>query len=80
MITIPLASESLMVENWTSSPSKKISPSYVPCGYTPLSTFIRVDLPAPFSPQMAWISPRSTVSETSCSALTPGKVLVIDRI
>ena len=24
----------------------------VPCGYTPLSTFIRVDFPAPFSPQI----------------------------
>src|SRR4051812_27664356 len=39
-----------------------------------------VDLPAPFSPQIAWISPRATSSVTSCSAFTPGKVLVIERI
>src|SRR4051794_8238403 len=38
---------------------------------------MRVDLPAPFSPQIAWISPRSTDIDTSCSALTPGKVLVM---
>ena len=41
---------------------------------------MRVDLPAPFSPQMAWISPRSTSRVTSCSALTPGNVLVMPRI
>jgi hypothetical protein len=39
-----------------------------------------VDLPAPFSPQIAWISPARTCSVTSSSALTPGKVLVIERI
>src|SRR3954469_14334726 len=39
-----------------------------------------VDLPAPFSPQIAWISPRRTSRETFSSALTPGKVLVIERI
>ena len=74
---MPLASESLIDPNWTSSPSKRIEPSYVPCGYTPDSTFISVDLPAPFSPQIAWISPRWTDIDTSCSALTPGKVLVM---
>src|SRR3954453_8112944 len=41
---------------------------------------MRVDLPAPFSPQIAWISPRRTASETFSSALTPGKVLVMERI
>src|SRR3954468_9454923 len=41
---------------------------------------MRVDLPAPFSPQIAWISPRPTASETFSSALTPGKVLVMERI
>src|SRR5215213_5100118 len=39
-----------------------------------------VDLPAPFSPQIAWISPRRTSRLTFSSALTPGKVLVIERI
>jgi hypothetical protein len=47
---------------------------------TPLSTFIRVDLPAPFSPQIAWMSPRFTVRLTSLSAFTPGNSLVIERI
>src|SRR5690554_1176423 len=41
---------------------------------------MRVDLPAPFSPQIAWILPRATSRVTSESALTPGKVFVIDRI
>src|SRR3954453_4528108 len=80
MITMPLASESLIDPNCTSSPSKRIDPSYEPCGYTPDRTFMRVDLPAPFSPQIAWISPRRTASETFSSALTPGKVLVMERI
>ena len=39
-----------------------------------------VDLPAPFSPQMAWTSAAFTVRETSDSALTPGNSLVIDLI
>ncbi len=65
MMTIPRCSLSLMPEKWHGSPSKEISPSYEPWGYTPDSTFIRVDLPAPFSPQMAWISPRRTDRLTS---------------
>jgi hypothetical protein len=39
-----------------------------------------VDLPAPFSPTSAWISPALTVRLTSSRALTPGNVLVIPRI
>src|SRR5690606_10027735 len=39
-----------------------------------------VDLPAPFSPQIAWISPSPTVRDTSFRATTPGKRLVMDRI
>src|SRR5262245_31067743 len=57
-----------------------MTPSYEPYGWTPDSTFINVDLPAPFSPQIAWISPRRTSRLTSCSALTPGNVLVIPLI
>ena len=38
----------------------------MPWGCTPDSTFISVDLPAPFSPQIAWIAPRRTLNETSC--------------
>src|SRR6185295_4003929 len=35
-------------------------------------------LPAPFSPQSAWTSPRWRSKETPSSARTPGKSLVID--
>src|SRR5262245_35553500 len=35
-------------------------------------TFIKVDLPAPFSPTTARTSPRPTVIDTSSSARTPG--------
>src|SRR5699024_12060562 len=34
--------------------------------FTPASTLIRVDLPAPFSPISAWISPARNVRSTSC--------------
>src|SRR5262249_39281208 len=40
---------------------------------------MRVDLPAPFSPTTATISPRSTARWTCASAFTPGKVLVISE-
>src|SRR5882757_1411757 len=33
--------------------------------------FIRVDLPAPFSPTRPWISPRRSTKSTSLSAATP---------
>ena len=36
---------------------------------------MRVDLPAPFSPTRARISPRATSSVTSDNAWTPGKAL-----
>ena len=36
----------------------------------PEATPIRVDLPAPFSPRRAWISPGKTSSDTSVSADT----------
>ena len=52
----------------------------MPKGWTPDSTFIRVDFPAPFSPQMLWISPRCTSKFTSDSARTPGNSLVMSRI
>src|SRR5450759_3051768 len=35
--------------------------------------FIKVDLPAPFSPTNAWTSPGSTSKSTLSSACTPGK-------
>src|SRR5690625_324625 len=41
---------------------------------------MRVDLPAPFSPQRPRISPSRTVSDTSSSARVPGKSFVTWRI
>ena len=43
--------------------------------YTPERIFIRVDLPAPFSPTRACTSPLRTSRWTLCSARTPGKLL-----
>src|SRR3984893_18951362 len=37
--------------------------------------FIRVDLPAPFSPTRPWISPRRSTKSTSRSATTPPNAL-----
>src|SRR5215813_2427273 len=45
----------------------------------PAMIFMRVDLPAPFSPMSACTVPRSTRSETSSSAATPGKLLLMFR-
>jgi len=39
--------------------------------------FIRVDLPAPFSPSTAWISPGATLREMSLLATTAGYRLVM---
>src|SRR5689334_17433923 len=41
---------------------------------------MRVDLPAPFSPQIAWISPSSTERLTLLSAFTGPKLFSISRI
>src|SRR6187551_1757427 len=41
---------------------------------------MRVDLPAPFSPTSAWISPARTRKSTRSSATTPGNVLRMLRI
>ena len=77
---MPRFSLSLMVEKSHGSFSKRMSPSKVLWAYTPERTFMRVDFPAPFSPQMACTSPRFTSRVTSWRAFTPGKVLVIPRI
>src|SRR5947207_1527776 len=42
----------------------------------PASTFMRVDLPAPFSPTTASTSPARSSSETPSSACTPGNALL----
>ena len=41
--------------------------------------FINVDLPAPFSPRIAWISPRSTLRVIASLATSAPKDLVIAR-
>src|SRR5690606_32421920 len=46
----------------------------------PARILMRVDLPAPFSPTSARISPRPTDSVTLSTARTPGYVLTILRI
>src|SRR3989442_11050464 len=46
----------------------------------PPRTLISVDLPAPFSPTSAWISPEWRSKETRSSASTPGKRLEMSRI
>src|SRR5438105_10551014 len=58
-------------------PSKRISPA---SGRTsPYTTFMSVDLPAPFSPSRAWTWPQSTTRSTPSLALSPPKVLTIPR-
>src|SRR5687768_12668971 len=60
-----------MVEMW---PLRVIRP--LSGVWMPVSTLISVDLPAPFSPTRAWISPGRRVKSTSLSARTPAKVFV----
>src|SRR5687767_927923 len=65
-------------ESRTGAPSTRIWPSSGRCA--PPRILMRVDLPAPFSPVRPSTSPRPRWRETSCSAVTPGKRLVIARI
>ena len=53
-----------------STPSMRIRP--LVGATTPPSTFISVDLPAPFSPTRPMTSPGSTARLTSSRATTPG--------
>ena len=72
MIATPAACAWTGCENETCSPSSSIVP---PSGeYTPARTFIKVDLPAPFSPMTAWISPASHSRPTPWSTSTPRKL------
>ena len=60
------------------SPSNSIVPLVGPV--TPAMILVSVDLPAPFSPTSAWISPASSVKSTSLIAGTPRYSLVTLRI
>ena len=77
MMAMPTFSLSAMLWKTCVLPSKTMSPVYSPKGWTPLRTFMSVDLPAPFSPTRQWISCGATEKVTSLSAFTPGKVLVM---
>ena len=65
---------------WTGSPSIDTLPWNPPVEWItgmPKRTFISVDLPAPFSPSSAWISPGRTFSETSLRTVLESYVFVI---
>src|SRR5437868_6850291 len=78
MIRMPASSAWRGPENRTGRSSRRISPSY--SVRAPARIFIRVLLPAPFSPQRAWTSPAVAMSDTSRSARTPPKFLPMCRI
>ena len=67
---MPAANASFTVSAWRSVPSVRIVPESG--ATTPPSTFISVDLPAPFSPTSPTTSPRATDRLTASSATTPG--------
>src|SRR5215208_1597346 len=56
-------------ERRISSPARWMAPSSG--GNTPVTIWMSVDLPAPFSPTSAWISPGRTVRSTPSRATTP---------
>src|SRR6478752_6541664 len=59
-------------------PSTRISPSLG--RRSPARICMSVDLPAPFSPTTAWISPARKPTWTRSSARTPGNLLVTPAI
>src|SRR5215472_4183565 len=89
MVTMPAAIASRGLAKWHSSPSRRTTPRSGRC--TPPRMRINVDLPAPFSPTTAWISPNATSKSTRSSAtvapnrlpmpsaLTAGRVIVSTR-
>ncbi len=72
---IPASIASLGLLNCCSTPLTVIVPSSGRC--IPYRIFISVDLPAPFSPTSAWISPGTTEKLIRSLAMTPGKRLVM---
>src|SRR5665647_2716932 len=78
IIEIPSASPPAVSWMLTSRPSKVTVPESL--RYIPMRTFMRVDLPAPFSPTRACTVPGRTPRLTLSRATTPGKVLVMFSI
>src|SRR5262245_45999352 len=66
MVTPPAAIASCGLAKCRSRPSTRTTPRSGRC--TPPRMRISVDLPAPFSPTMAWISPNATSKSTPSSA------------
>src|SRR4051794_6512271 len=62
----------------TSVPAKRIVPASGRS--SPESSAIRVVLPAPFGPMIAWSSPGATASDTSLVAVRPPKRLISPRV
>jgi len=75
---MPFPSASLGCLKLTDFPSIMIFP--VSREYIPVSIFISVDFPAPFSPTSACISPLPRLKLTSFSTCTPEKFLLIPDI
>ena len=78
IIEMPEFSASNVVLKRISLPSKTILPDVG--GWMPIRHFIKVDLPAPFSPIRVCTVPGRTLSCTPFSARTPGKSLTISVI
>src|SRR6516225_6998799 len=74
MVTMPAAMASWGLAKWHSSPSRRTTPRSG--RWTPPRMRINVDLPAPFSPTTAWISPYATSKSTPSSATVAPNRLV----
>src|SRR5262249_48156556 len=74
IMTMPAAMASAGLAKWRRVPPISMAPESGRC--TPSKMRIRVDLPAPFSPTSAWISPGRTSKLTSISAQVAPKRLV----
>ena len=73
---MPRSRQSRQLRTRSGAPSKSIRPASG--WYIPVTILSRVLLPAPFSPTRAWIWPGWNESDTSSSARTPGKRLLMD--
>jgi hypothetical protein len=75
IVTIPAAIASCGLANAQGLPDTKIRP--LSGRWTPPRMRMSVDLPAPFSPTMAWISPGRTSKSTASSAIVASNRLQI---